>query len=634
MSLRWLHDGEHPELPPKADGLARAAAAALPVPRGFACALAEAGAAAPLAAASELVAQGKVIVRSALVLEDGERHSGAGLGESVGDVDDLASYRAAVSQIAAARARAGMPTHPRDGIIVQRQVDACARAVLASEHGRAYLEEFDGRLDAFASGASPRYSGPLAGWPHRARASTMTIAAAASTALPGAGFGLDLELAIDRDDTVFVVQARPLTAPLFPDWESFVALVAEDGDVIPGDGTWQLDAEHNPQPLSFAHAWLVRWLASQRPRTGGLRPLGGWLYTRTLVRELAATAAPVTSTMQVLARLRDEVLPAARARLAALEREPVPTTAAAIDAIFARGLAAFLAMIDVYTGELIPARAAAHAPAIDPADPFCLRGREAVLDVLPVAWDVASPSLAGEPKAPVGLEAPERGLPLPTDERGAATLLTEWDDHLFALGLRAARSAWRAAGAALGLGDDVFALAPDELAALAQHGLPDVAQRIAARRERQRRAAALRVPSRIVDGAPAGVPTRWLRGFALGSDFTGPLAPRPDLAALLASPPPTGAVVALPALTAQAAVVLARLEVRAVVCEHGGALGHGALMARELGLSALLGARGCMAIAEGTRVRIDVRSGALRRAASDGDDDHDGLAHPRRPSTH
>ena len=88
---------------------------------------------------------------------------------------------------------------------------------------------------------------------------------------------------------------------------------------------------------------------------------------------------------------------------------------------------------------------------------------------------------------------------------------------------------------------------------------------------------------------------------------------RRDLEDLSARPLAPGAVLAIPALTAQAAVVLRALGVRAVCCEHGGAMSHAALMARELGLSALIGCRGCTALPAGTQVRLDPRSGRLLR---------------------
>ena len=68
----------------------------------------------------------------------------------------------------------------------------------------------------------------------------------------------------------------------------------------------------------------------------------------------------------------------------------------------------------------------------------------------------------------------------------------------------------------------------------------------------------------------------------------------------------------MPALTAQAAVALRHLGIRAVCCEHGGALSHAALMVRELGLSALVGCRGCLDLPDGTGAELDTRLGRLR----------------------
>jgi phosphotransferase system enzyme I (PtsI) len=56
---------------------------------------------------------------------------------------------------------------------------------------------------------------------------------------------------------------------------------------------------------------------------------------------------------------------------------------------------------------------------------------------------------------------------------------------------------------------------------------------------------------------------------------------------------------------------LVRLGIQAVCTEYGGALAHGALMARELGLSALIGCHGCTRLAEGTLVRVDTRARRL-----------------------
>jgi hypothetical protein len=188
-----------------------------------------------------------------------------------------------------------------------------------------------------------------------------------------------------------------------------------------------------------------------------------------------------------------------------------------------------------------------------------------------------------------------------------ATLLGELDDHLFALGLAPLRRVYLRAAAVLGLStEDIFLLTPDELAAGA---IPDLERR----RVRQAAHASLFPPAQLHDGLPVPASaTSHLRGVAIGPVAEGPLHLRRDLAELLADPPPPGAVLAIPALTAQAAVVLRALGIQAVCCEHGGALSHAALMARELGMSALIGCRGCTAIPQGTHVRLDTRTGRLR----------------------
>jgi len=193
-------------------------------------------------------------------------------------------------------------------------------------------------------------------------------------------------------------------------------------------------------------------------------------------------------------------------------------------------------------------------------------------------------------------------------------LLREWDDHLFALGLAPVRAVWRAVGERLGLGDDAFLLGGDELLAALEHGVP--AGVVAARREAGQRAAALRPPPRIVDGRPAGPPARPLHGMPIGPSHAGPIAQRRDLADLQARPPAADAIVVVPTLTAPAALVVHALGLRAVVCEWGGALSHAALIARELGLSALVGCPGATSVDDGTLAVLDTRAGRLRPVTS------------------
>ncbi|MBL4687748.1 MAG: hypothetical protein JKY37_24350 [Nannocystaceae bacterium] len=341
--------------------------------------------------------------------------------------------------------------------------------------------------------------------------------------------------------------------------------------------------------------------------------LAGWLYLATLPRQLSRSepAGPrPLSPQAALALLQRQLLPQARQRLDAIdERLRPPLTSATLRDVLGHAWAAFITMIDIYVGTLVPARRH-HAPAplrVDPTDPLTLRGRGEYLDVLPATWDLASPSLA---ELGVTVQSSESDLrPLPTDPSRAAALLAEWDDHLFALGLAPLRNLYRAVGRATGLDHDVFLLRGPELLAALDGVLPDLDRRRSTQQSQQR----LTPPLSIDDGQPVTARTRarW-SGIAVGAPFTGEAARRDDLSALLADPPPPTSVVMMPALTAPAAVALHAAGVRAVCCEHGGPLSHAALMARELGLSALIGCRGCMSVADGTTVTVDTRVGRLR----------------------
>jgi PEP-utilising enzyme, mobile domain len=610
MAPRWLHDGPEPAMAPKARMLAQAAAAGLPVPRGVALAL-DAPSDAWRGVLASLLREGPVIVRSALAQEDDAEHSAAGLAVSIADVTDEPGCAAAIERIAQVRDQLPASDRGADQVLLQHQVDARALLVLACEPAQDYLEVHAPGGDPLSSGASPRWSGPASHWIDPTSAALAQLVARVRSQWPDARHGLDLELVIARDDdAISLVQVRPLTAPLHPHWPEFAAALASEEHPSSLAGTLLLDAEHNPAPLSAAHADLVRWLAAQRPGAGGPVSLAGWLYVRTLPRELGGSTGTVADPIAVLQRLREVVLPAARARQAAIASACAHASADELVVLLERARAAFLAMIDVYLGELIPARWGHTALVADADDPLCLRDRGDVLDVLPFAWDIAAPTL-GAGASNGGERAPAVTV-LPSDPAVAATLLREWDDHLFALGLAPVRAVYLRAGECLGLGDQVFGLRADELTLALTGELPDVVELSARRRESWQRSATLVPPPRIIDGRPAAAAPRWLRGFAIGSDFAGRLAQRRDLADLRERPPLRDEIAVLPALTAPAAVVIAELGVRAVCCEHGGAMSHAALIARELGLSALIGCRGCTGLADGLPARIDVRCGALR----------------------
>jgi len=619
--------------PAKARRLALLARAGLPVPPGVVLSAEPDALLDPDArtAVEQLLAEGPVVVRSALWGEDEAEASAAGLGRSCLDCADLSAVRDALAQLAAQRDDPWLRAYRRaaageDAAIVQRQIERRVLLVVAVPPGEpAEIEVHDAAGEALAAGTTPRYAGRLDRWPDPARSAVEALVSAAVEALPPATHGQDLEVVVDPRDTVHLVQARPLVTPLHPGWPRFREALAAEDQLDQLHGVLTLDAEHNPAPLSVAHAGLMRWLAQQRPNAGDPTVLAGWLYVRTLPRDLAASdhrsSAPrpdPPTAVQVVTQLHRETLPAARDRLTALQATLDHADGPALARALPDAEQAFLAMIDAYVGVLVPARTRARRaspspPATDPARRLSVRGRDEFLDVLPATWDLASPSLAA-----LGTEATGSAAELPDDEATAAVLLGEWDDHLFALGLAPLRAWILAAARSLALEpDDAFMLTiPELLASLRGTALPTAA--IAERRALARRHAALRPPLRIEDGRPVSFGRRArLRGIPLGPSFTGPLAPRADLPALLADPPGPEAIVTLPSLTAPAAVALQQLGVRAVCCEHGGPLSHAALMARELQLSALIGCRGCTELPAGRLARLDTTVGRLVLEPSD-----------------
>lgn len=571
----------------------------------------------------QLAAGHSLIARSAGSREDREHTSGAGLGMSVPGIHDLRELEGALALIEAhgrTLAGVGKLAAERTLMLVQREVPR--RALLVVVRGGAPGDRFYMEMhgpsagpEPLAEGRSPDWAGPLHDWddPSRKAVEDLALQVAISEAGP---HGVDLEIVVDPANVPWLVQARPLTAPLHPGWPAFADAVAREGKQNQLRGSLILDGEHNPAPLSVAHAWVMRRLSMLRPgKSGDPVVLAGWLYVRALPRQLDRGAVEVMPVHDALAWLRDEALPHARADLSRfvelLGAQPAIRTA------LERAEHLFVRMIDDYVDRLVPARARALArsqpgAAAPTSEPLTLRGRSDFLDVLPAVWDIASPSLAE-------LLDERRASPstseLPGNEHEAARLLGEWDDHLFALGLAPLRRLWLYAAERLGIDPErVFLLGGDELVKLDEDrdGLLELAPLLAARAQTWALQHTLEPPSRIVDGHPLPHPIGGrLRGLAIGESFEGPIAQRRDLRDLLADPPAAGAVLCIPSLTAQAAVALVQLGIKAVCTEYGGALAHGALMARELGLSALIGCKGCTRLPEGTQVRVDVRARRL-----------------------
>lgn len=570
-----------------------------------------------------------LIARSAGCREDREHTSGAGLGMSLPGIRDMAGLEAALAIIEAhGRTLVGVGNFACERTLMLIQREIIRRALLVVVRGgapgdRFYLEAHGPKAgpEPLAEGRSPDWAGPLSEW-HDDSRPRVEVLARSVAASEGGPHGADLEIVVDPSGEPWLVQARPLTTPLYPGWPAFSDAVARSGQQKHMRGSLLLDGEHNPAPLSPAHAWVMRRLGALRPgKAGDPVVLAGWLYMRKLPREVGHDGGGVMGVYEALAWLRDEALPQARAEY---ERfcEWLDDDRPGLQAGLERAEQLFLAMIDNYVDRLVPARklalrTVAERPAeeLEGGTPLTLRARAHFLDVLPAVWDVASPSLAELLDDDAG---DDDDLELPANEAAAARLLGEWDDHLFALGLAPLRELWRYAARRLEFDEQrVFLLGGDELVALDENPLA-LGDADELEQEFERRGAMLAAqerldpPSRIIDGQPLPHPFGGrLRGLALGVTFEGPIAQRRDLRELLADPPDPDAVLCIPSLTAQAAVALSRLGIKAVCTEYGGALAHGALMARELGLSALIGCHGCTRLREGTQVRLDTRARRL-----------------------
>ena len=188
-----------------------------------------------LTAAAPLLALGPVVVRSSAVGEDGAGESFAGQLDSVLHIADSASLERAVLDVWASlwseraifyRTARGLGQHGM-GVVIQRQVEAKAAGVLftTTTSGEMLVEYAPGLGDALVAGqvdpsrvAIDRQTGAI-----RVLASyAFNLEANRFDELRSTGFKLetefgspqDIEWALSTDDTLFIVQSRPITAPL------------------------------------------------------------------------------------------------------------------------------------------------------------------------------------------------------------------------------------------------------------------------------------------------------------------------------------------------------------------------------------------------------------------------------------
>jgi pyruvate,water dikinase len=186
----------------------------------------------------------------------------------------------------------------------------------------------------------------------------------------------------------------------------------------------------------------------------------------------------------------------------------------------------------------------------------------------------------------------------------AAMAVAEDDDALFFAAQHGVRRALRR------FGDDVF-FAPLEVVraggdwqALAHEARAQVAAQQAAQ-------ARVTPPLGFDDGRailPAPVDAEVLRGHATCGRARGRAVVVNDPAQAPPSLPPDGILVT-PAILPSLAYLLS--NARALVTAHGGATSHGATLAREYGVPAVLGARGAEKISQGRELYVDGSSGRV-----------------------
>ena len=175
------------------------------------------------------------------------------------------------------------------------------------------------------------------------------------------------------------------------------------------------------------------------------------------------------------------------------------------------------------------------------------------------------------------------------------------------------REALLARGAELGIGDDIFWIDLE----LAQSTNPDpiaLHRKAAAARAAHARAAAWQMP--LVVGGPARDieenegRRETLQGVGTGPRVTGRVVRFASLAsAVLAAP---GDVIVVRAVTPALAVFVGRCA--ALVSETGGLLDHGAALARELGITCVVGCRDAWtSLHDGDTVEVDGDAGTVTR---------------------
>lgn len=562
-----------------------------------------------------------VMVRSSATFEDGSVGSAAGIFSSHASAAKEVwhairnVWTSALTPLAVAYARRRGQAIAI-GVVVQRHVPGQPVTVYTRPPGGrrsdAVLIQRGGDLARMSRSVAPTQV---------ADREAVEVALRAEQAIGARDSGADVELVqvIGEKPQTWVVQARPIVHPV-------PRALAPPPPIITAplrDGRqWTWDVAHNPDPLSLAQIGLVERVERARLGAYALRVCAGYLYSAPRVD------APVPAAFRDAAELSARAQ-ALFARAAAILAAPASTLADALEQ--------YLRFYALWAGELAPlisrARSTATAgnrrpSSVEATLAGAARGELTMADVearlgdLAPAWDVAVPAFGDRPgllQKAVSLFGtatvqPARESGPVTDEKSVAEIaadLAERDDLLFARAQRLVRRALIARAQELAIDpDDVFWLPLDEVVAAEALDAETTRRRAAGARAAAERASQWQMPQTVGGATPPPPPAddSVLRGVGQGPRVTGRVVKFASLAgALFLSP---GDVAVVRAVTPALAVFLGRCA--ALVSETGGLLDHGAAIARELGITCVVGCtNACVRVPDGALVTVDGDAGEV-----------------------
>ena len=551
----------------------------------------------------------RITVRSSATIEDRSVGSAAGVFSSLRRVppDEVvgmvrAVWASALTPLAAhyARRHGGRVAI---GVIVQRFVEGELTTIYTRPPGKPTADA------ALVQRKSELSTVPRAEVP---------LALRAEEAIGAAATGADVELVGGH-----VVQARPIvhppaTAPRVPVPPALLASLVADGR------TWTWDIGHNPDPLSPAQVGLVERVDRAGVTPYAMRVCAGYLYTAP--RDEVPRPAAASTLAQVEEKMAGALgLPRRDGGDGPWAWHDTPPEAPSL----AEAIERYVVFAGIYPNEMTPLVATTVRTGARPSSVERLllaaartnADRDATkilsrLANLSPAWDVAAPTYGERPgvlssavdrmRAAIvswGLGIDEGREPPPI----AGADLAERDDIWFARAQLLVRRAILARADELGIDrDDAFWIPLDELLDGKPLDPDEVRRRASAQRAASERASRWEMP--LVVGGPPPPVGESLRGVGTGPRVVGRVVRFATLASSVTVG--HGDIVVARAVTPALAVQV--VGCAALVSETGGLLDHGAALARELGITCVVGCRDAWSrLLDGMIVIVDGEQGSV-----------------------